>query len=150
MAAALVAMVARLSLGKTGMESESFYREISLKAKISPAVSIRAAPPIPGPSRRSARYRLPKSTPVEKKTPGCSPGSRSRSGPHASGNAEACRNVLALSPGSRNASMKRRFGFGMCRVFGPAVFPDASPTWRSTSAPEDPGTIADFQRGYIF
>src|SRR5512139_2948095 len=67
MAAALVSMVARLSLGRPGMESESFYHEISKEAEeLSRRLYQGGAADSQAFEAIRAAYRLPKSAPAEK------------------------------------------------------------------------------------
>ena len=69
MAAALVSMVARLSLGKPGMQNESFYREISLQAEnLSRQLFEGGATDSQAFKAIREAYRLPKTTPKDKKT----------------------------------------------------------------------------------
>ena len=84
MAAALVSMVARLSLGKPGMESESFYREIILQAEdLSRRLYQGGAADSQAFEAIRAAYKLPKADPRRKrKTPGRHPGGCSQGRPH--------------------------------------------------------------------
>jgi formiminotetrahydrofolate cyclodeaminase len=67
MAAALVSMVARLSIGKPGMENESFYREISLQAEdLSRRLYQGGAADSQAFEAIRAAYKLPKATPEDK------------------------------------------------------------------------------------
>jgi formiminotetrahydrofolate cyclodeaminase len=106
MAAALVAMVARLSLGKPGMENETFYREIGLEAeRLSRLLYLGGAADSQAFEAIRAAYRLPKTAPAEKEK-------RLNAIQEAVGeaariplrNAEACREVLALA-----ARLRQRF-----------------------------------------
>ncbi len=106
MAAALVSMVARLSLGKPGMESDSFYREISAQAEDfsrrlyqGGAADSRAFEAI-----REA-YKLPKATPAEKeKRLAAVQEAVLKAARTPLENAEACREVLSLL-----GNLRRRF-----------------------------------------
>ena len=103
MAAALVSMVARLSLGKPGMESESFYREISLQAAdLSRRLYQGGAADSQAFEAIRAAYRLPKATPEEKKRRlSAIQEATLRAGRIPLENAEACRTVLSLQLGLR-------------------------------------------------
>ena len=98
MAAALVSMVARLSLGKPGMESESFYRQIILEAE---GLSRRLYQGGAADSRafeaiREA-YRLAKATPEDKENRlAAIQGATLRAARIPLENAEACQDVLSL------------------------------------------------------
>ncbi len=67
MAAALVAMVARLSIGKKGMNAESFYTGIAAEAEVLAAGLFSGARlDSEAFDRVSAAYRLPKQTPEQR------------------------------------------------------------------------------------
>jgi len=67
MAAALISMVSRLSIGKPGMENESFYREISLQAEdLSRRLYQGGAADSQAFEGIRAAYNLPKATSEEK------------------------------------------------------------------------------------
>jgi methenyltetrahydrofolate cyclohydrolase len=98
MAAALVSMVARLSLGRPGMEGESFYCEISREAE---GLSRRLFQGGAADSRAflaiRAAYQLPKTNPAEKEKRLAAVQEAVREAARAPlENAEACREVLSL------------------------------------------------------
>jgi formiminotetrahydrofolate cyclodeaminase len=98
MAGALVSMVARLSLGRPGMEEESFYREISREAE---GLSRRLYQGGAADSRAflaiRAAYRLPKTNPAEKEKRLAAVQEAVREAARTPlENAEACREVLSL------------------------------------------------------
>ena len=98
MAAALVSMVARLSLGKPGMESESFYREIILQAEdLSRRLYQGGAADSQAFEAIRAAYKLPKETPAEKeKRLAAIQEAVLKATRTPLENAEACREVLSL------------------------------------------------------
>ncbi len=98
MAAALVSMVARLSLGKPGMENESFYLEISQKAEeLSRRLYRGGAADSRAFEAIRAAYRLPKAPPAEKEKRLTAIQEAIREAARIPlENAEACREVLAL------------------------------------------------------
>jgi formiminotetrahydrofolate cyclodeaminase len=98
MAAALTSMVARLSLGKPGMESESFYREISLEAEgLSRRLYLGGAADSRAFAAIRAAYRLPKTNPAEKEKRLADVQEAVREAARTPlENAEACREVLSL------------------------------------------------------
>ena len=98
MAAALVSMVARLSLGKPGMENETFYREISLEAeRLSRLLYLGGAADSQAFEAIRAAYRLPKTAPVEReKRLSAIQEAVCEAARIPLENAEACREVLAL------------------------------------------------------
>ncbi|MBP1720124.1 MAG: formiminotransferase-cyclodeaminase [Deltaproteobacteria bacterium] len=106
MAAALVSMVARLSLGKPGMESESFYREISLQAKdLSRRLYQGGAADSQAFEAIRAAYKLPKAAPGEKeKRLTAIQEAVLKAARTPLENAEACREVLSLL-----GNLRRRF-----------------------------------------
>ncbi len=106
MAAALVSMVARLSLGKPGMESESFYREISLQAEdLSRRLYQGGAADSQAFEAIRAAYKLPKATPAEKeKRLAAIQEAVFKAARTPLENAEACRKVLSLL-----GNLRRRF-----------------------------------------
>ncbi len=106
MAAALVSMVARLSLGKPEMENDSFYREISQQAEdLSSRLYQGGAADSRAFEAIRAAYKLPKATPEDKKR-------RLAAIQEAAlnaaliplDNAEACQKVLSL-----HRKLRRRF-----------------------------------------
>jgi formiminotetrahydrofolate cyclodeaminase len=148
MAAALVAMVARLSLGKTGMESESFYREISLKAEdLSRRLYQGGAADSRAFEAIRAAYRLPKSTPVEKEKRLAAVQEAVREAARTPlENAEACRNVLGLVARlqkrfNENAASDLECAGYLARAGLSGCLANVEINLRSL---KDPGTIADF------
>jgi methenyltetrahydrofolate cyclohydrolase len=98
MAAALISMVARLSIGKPGMESELFYRGIIFQAEdLSHRLYQGGAADSQAFEAIRAAYQLPKATPADKET-------RSSAIQEAVfkaaciplDNAEACQGILSL------------------------------------------------------
>jgi len=106
MAAALVSMVARLSLGKAGRESESFYREIILQAEdLSRRLYQGGTADSQAFEAIRAAYKLPKETPAEKeKRLAAIQEAVLKATRTPLGNAEACREVLFLI-----GNLRRRF-----------------------------------------
>ena len=138
MAAALVSMVARLSLGKPGMESESFYREISLQAEdLSRRLYQGGAADSQAFEAIREAYRLPKATPEDKeKRLAAIQEATLRATRIPLENAEACQVVLSLQ-----ARLQGRLTPTPPRTWNaPPIwlrqgFPDVWPTSRSISAP---------------
>ena len=106
MAAALVSMVARLSLGKPGMENESFYREISQEAEeLSRRLYRGGAADSQAFEAIRAAYCLPKGAPAEKEKRLNAIQEAIREAARIPlENAAACREVLALA-----ARLRKRF-----------------------------------------
>ncbi|MCX5914624.1 MAG: cyclodeaminase/cyclohydrolase family protein [Deltaproteobacteria bacterium] len=106
MAAALVSMVARLSLGKPRMESESFYQEISLQAEdLSRRLYQGGTADSQAFEAIREAYRLPKATPAEKgKRLAAIQEAFLKAARTPLENAEACREVLSLL-----GNLRRRF-----------------------------------------
>jgi formiminotetrahydrofolate cyclodeaminase len=98
MAAALVSMVARLSLGRPGMESESFYREIRAQAEdLSGRLYQGGAADSQAFAAIREAYGLPKATPEDKeKRLAAIQKATLRATRIPLENAEACREVLSL------------------------------------------------------
>jgi formiminotetrahydrofolate cyclodeaminase len=148
MAAALVSMVARLSLGKPGMESESFYREIIHQAE---DLSFRlyrggAADSQAFEGIRTA-YRLPQMTPAEKEKRRAAVREAVREAARIPlENAEACGKVLSLVERLRERFNKNaasdlecagnlaRAGLSGCLANVEINLPDL----------KDPGAVAEF------